>query len=207
MPNHIYNRLTVVEGNYDLDIVKSFNDVVPMPQELKDTTHGGVSMELEQCLGITKSFFGDRPTIKEVYSKNDKEEVDKLISNYLKYGYTTWYDWSVENWGTKWDMYERECDKNILTFQTAWRTPVEWYEEFAKTLPEGVIIKVEYASEDFGYHTGLIELSSEGVVEQEFAGRGYEAYDLAVELIGMQDEVKYIDGEWVWLDEIDEDEE
>ena len=73
MPNHIYNRLTIVEGDYDLDSIKSFNDVVPMPQELKDTTHGGVSMKLEQCLGITKSIFGDRLTINEVYSEYDKE--------------------------------------------------------------------------------------------------------------------------------------
>ena len=206
MPNHIYNRLTVVEGEYDLDDIKSFNDVVPMPQELKDTTHGGVSMQLERCLGITKSFFGDRPTINEVYSENDKEEVDKLISNYLKYGYTTWYEWSVENWGTKWDMYEIDCDKNVLTFQTAWRTPVEWYKEFAKTLPEGVVIKVEYASEDFGYHTGEFELSSEGVVEHEFAGGSFEAKTLAVLLQGLEDDVKLINNEWVWADEIEDEE-
>ena len=206
MPNHVYNRLTVVEGDYDLDDIKSFNDVIPMPQELKDTTHGGVSMQLEQCLGITKSFFGDRPTINEVYSENDKDEVDKLIKNYLKYGYTTWYEWSVENWGTKWDMYERDCDKNVLTFQTAWRTPVEWYKEFAKTLPKGVIIKVEYASEDFGYHTGLFELSSDGVVEHEFSGGSFEAKTLAVLLQGLEDDVKLINNEWVWVDEIEDEE-
>lgn len=206
MPNHIYNRLTVFEGEYDLDGIKSFNDVIPMPQELKDTTHGGVSMQLEQCLGITKSIFGDRPTIKEVYSENDKEEVDNLINNYLKYGYTTWYEWSVENWGTKWDMYERECSNKVLTFQTAWRTPVEWYKYFARTLPEGVVIKVEYASEDFGYHTGLFELSSEGVVEHEFSGGSFEAKTLAVLLQGLEDDVKLINGEWVWVDDIEDEE-
>ena len=206
MPNHIYNRLTVVEGDYDLDSIKSFNDVIPMPQGLKDTTHGGVSMKLEQCLGITKSFFGDRPTINEVYSENDKEEVDKLISNYLKYGYTTWYEWSVENWGTKWDMYERDCSNKVLTFQTAWRTPVYWYKELAKTLPEGVIIKVEYASEDFGYHTGLFELSNSGVVEHEFSGGSFEAKTLAVLLQGLEDDVKLINNEWVWVDDIEDEE-
>lgn len=206
MPNHIYNRLTVVEGDYDLNDIKSFNDVIPMPQELKEVTHGGVSMQLEQCLGITKSFFGDRPTINEVYSNNDKEDVDKLISNYLKYGYTTWYEWSVENWGTKWDMYERDCSNKVLTFQTAWRTPVEWYKEFAKTLPKDVIIKVEYASEDFGYHTGLFELSSDGVVEHEFAGGSFEAKTLAVLLQGLEDDVKLINNEWIWVDDIADEE-
>ena len=206
MPNHIYNRLTVIKGDYDLGDIKSFNDVIPMPHELKDTTHGGVSMQLEQCLGITKSFFGDRPTINEVYSENDKVEVDKLINNYLKHGYTTWYEWSVENWGTKWDMYERNCSNKVLAFQTAWRTPVEWYNELAKTLPEGVVIKVEYASEDFGYHTGLFELSSDGVVEHEFAGGSFEAKTLAVLLQGLEEDVKLINNEWVWVDDIEDGE-
>ena len=205
MPNHIYNRLTVVEGEYDLDDIKSFNDVVPMPQELKDTTHGGVSMQLEQCLGITKSFFGDRPTINEVYSENDKEEVDNLISNYLKYGYTTWYEWSVENWGTKWDMYERDCSNKVLTFQTAWRTPVEWYKEFAKTLPEGVVIKVEYASEDVGHHTGEFELTRSGAVQTEYSNGSFEANELAVELQGLEENFKLINGEWVWVDDIEDE--
>ena len=206
MPNHIYNRLTVVDGEYDLDGIKSFNDVIPMPQELKDTTHGGVSMQLEQCLGITKSFFGDRPTINEVYSENDKEEVDKLISNYLKYGYTTWYGWSTENWGTKWDMYERDCFNKVLTFQTAWRTPVEWYKELAKTLPEGVVIKVEYASEDVGSHTGEFELSRSGATQTEYSNGSFEANELAVELQGLEESFKLINGEWVWVDDIEEEE-
>lgn len=206
MPNHIYNRLTVIKGDYDLGSINTFNDVVPMPQELKDTSHGGVSMEVEQCLGITKSFFGDRPTIDEVYSKNDRYEVDKLINNFIKYGYTNWYGWSTENWGTKWDMYRRDCDNNVLTFRTAWRTPVEWYEEFAKTLSEDVTIKVEYASEDLGQHSGEFELTNSGAKQIEYSGGSFEAYELAVELQGMQDEVKYIDGEWVWIDELDDEE-
>lgn len=206
MPNHIYNRLTVVEGDYDLDSINSFNDAIPMPQELKDTTHGGASMEVEQCLGITKSFFGDRPTIDAVYSKNDKEEVDKLINNFIKYGHTTWYGWSTENWGTKWDMYGRDCDNNVLTFNTAWRTPVEWYKEFAKTLPKDVTIKVEYASEDVGEHTGEFTLTSSGAKQIEYSSGSFEAYELAVELQGLHNDLKFIGDEWVWIDELEDGE-
>ena len=206
MPNHIYNRLTVVEGDYDLGDIKSFNDVIPMPQELKDTSHSGASMQVEQCLGITKSFFGDRPTINEVYSENDKEEVDNLFNNYIKYGHTTWYGWSVENWGTKLDMYGRDCSNKVLTFQTAWRTPVEWYKEFAKTLPEGVVIKVEYASEDIGEHTGELTLTSSGAKQIEYSSGSFEAYELAVELQGLHNDLKFIGDEWVWVDDIEDEE-
>jgi hypothetical protein len=43
------------------------------------------------------------------------------------------YDWSVENWGTKWDMslidFNREDDNTIwISFETAWSPPIALYE-------------------------------------------------------------------------------
>jgi len=49
-----------------------------------------------------------------------------------KYGYSSWYDWSIANWGTKWDFslenVERE-DANTVTagFDSAWAPPIEAY--------------------------------------------------------------------------------
>ena len=38
-----------------------------------------------------------------------------------------WYDWNIENWGTKWDAVDTEIDKGEnhfhLVFQTAWSCP------------------------------------------------------------------------------------
>lgn len=35
-----------------------------------------------------------------------------------------WYEWSVENWGTKWNSCDSELvDDNILRFNTAWDRP------------------------------------------------------------------------------------
>lgn len=47
------------------------------------------------------------------------------------YGADNWYDWSVEHWGTKWDVYEKDIVttpwKNgngvTLVFDTAWAPP------------------------------------------------------------------------------------
>lgn len=196
MPNHITNKITILEGQYDLSKLTSFNNVVPMPQELKDTSHSGASMQVEQCLGITKTFFGDRSTINEVYSENDKEEVDNLINNYLKYGHITWYEWSVKKWGTKWDMYDAECEDNVLTFLTAWSAPDKFYQALADTLDDETVLHVEYADEDIGYNAGVFVLSKESVVHTKYDADSKDAWELAIKLKGLEDEVHLVNDKW-----------
>ena len=46
-----------------------------------------------------------------------------------KYGSDNWYDWSYENWGTKWNAYSIEVESQedttlFLDFCTAWSPPV-----------------------------------------------------------------------------------
>ena len=31
-----------------------------------------------------------------------------------------WYDWCLENWGTKWGCYELEIDDEVISFTSAW---------------------------------------------------------------------------------------
>jgi hypothetical protein len=49
------------------------------------------------------------------------------------FGKKNWFNWNIENWGTKWDAYEqdeksviRTEDTLTLTFQTAWSPPRLW---------------------------------------------------------------------------------
>ena len=59
---------------------------------------------------------------------NDKERKHGLL-NYLRpmpeKEKDNWYQWSVDNWGTKWDVTEfygstREDNKISFSFQSAW---------------------------------------------------------------------------------------
>ena len=81
-----------------------FNNVIPMPNELTDTVSG---------------------------SENAKPDWQKKQSEKLKakYGADNWYDWSNNNWGTKWNACDVnvEQNKNVLnyTFDTAWDAPRE----------------------------------------------------------------------------------
>jgi len=53
----------------------------------------------------------------------------------------TWYDWSVENWATKWDAcssavdYKSGKDFAFYQFDTAWSPPVTWFEKMVQFYP------------------------------------------------------------------------
>jgi hypothetical protein len=47
----------------------------------------------------------------------------QIISNIDTYGFKTWYQWSIPNWGTKWNAYDIEVSENTVSFDTAWNSP------------------------------------------------------------------------------------
>lgn len=86
-------------------------EFVPVPKELQIVA-GRVSDEVEQA------------------ALEDQEKV-----NFAKYGYKNWYDYCVNEWGTKWDIgaegYEVEIENGRLTlsFDSAWSPPLAAYEK------------------------------------------------------------------------------
>ena len=54
-------------------------------------------------------------------------------ANRAKYGYTNWYDWCVNEWGTKWDVGDEgsatlnEDGSLTASFDSAWAPPIEAY--------------------------------------------------------------------------------
>ena len=58
--------------------------------------------------------------------------------NKADYGYDNWYDYCVNEWGTKWDVgaegYEVEIEDGRLTmsFDSAWSPPIQAYEKLTE---------------------------------------------------------------------------
>ena len=115
--------------------------------------------------------------------KRDEWELGKTAwQNIQKYGAPTWYEWSITNWGTKWNAYGYEegtdysaCDE--LTFQTAWSAPHPILRKLSEMFPE-IVFKHQWADEDIGmncgercYHGGekIDEFIPEGIRATEFA--------------------------------------
>jgi hypothetical protein len=84
-------------------------EFIPCPQELIDTVSG---------------FVGEGQDLLEA----------KQRANVEKYGYTTWYEHNVNEWGTKWDVNADNVeieDANTVTagFDSAWAPPIRAYEQ------------------------------------------------------------------------------
>lgn len=115
MPNWCSNHITV-RGTDQAEIqrlAKAFAEggfchaVIPCPQDLTDTVSG---------------FMGDGDEQKALEAKT--------AANIEKYGYGNWYDFQVNEWGTKWDVEGDaiEHDEDGLgfsgTFESAWSPPM-----------------------------------------------------------------------------------
>ena len=67
-------------------------------------------------------------------------------------GFDNWYDWRVENWGTKWEVNEfygvdRHGDTISFGFSSAWSPPIPAYQSFIMNMSEqkqDVSIKAYY---------------------------------------------------------------
>ena len=146
MPNHCYNKVTISVGDADgqnlkvlVDTLKSeenqtdfdFNAILPMPPELENVDW------------------------------SEAEEMNDIIrARYKKqHGSDNWYDWRVNNWGTKWNSYscelvEQEDDYVVYTFDTAWGPPTGVIEALREQCPDFSISAFfdEPGMEEAGYY-------------------------------------------------------
>ncbi len=114
---------------------------------------------------------------------------EQCYENIQKYGHATWYDWSIANWGTKWNSYgydevltPKEFDGSTIYFQTAWSNPQPVIAALAEKYP-GLHFSHKWADEDFGYNVGEKEYTDG---EESFSnvpeGGSKEAIELAAEV-------------------------
>jgi hypothetical protein len=98
------------------------SEFIPVPQALVDTVAGYLS--------------GD-----------DQIKLDEQVANNQKtYGYNTWYDFCINEWGTKWDInggeITGESDTSLtIYFETAWSPPIEAYRKLDE---QGFTIEAMY---------------------------------------------------------------
>lgn len=202
MPNHIINRLEVISTPSKvkkvMEFIKGperiidFNKIIPMPESLLINIHSGVEMAVKNALQMKPHENGLIAALEIANRKNTKSPLVfndeewslfiQCLNNVKKYGYIYWYDWSVENWGTKWNAYDqkRESDNTII-FETAWCGVVGLIQSLSAKFPD-VKFYYEYSDEDTGNNCGLGYIK-DGVSEVKILKDGSkEAYELAFKL-------------------------
>ena len=122
------------------------NHIIPVPEELNETISGGYSDPEEQ-----------------------RQLEEQTARNIEKYGYGNWYDFCVNEWGTKWDVDLAgtvSIDADGLginaSFDSAWAPPIAVYEEM---LEQGYEVVAYY------YEPGMC-----------FVGKWDNGHDLCYEL-------------------------
>lgn len=124
------------------------------------------------------------------------------------YGLNNWYDWSVANWGTKWNAQHSSLNhKNTLWFDTAWSCPIPVLNKLAEICCiNDVRLEGEWADEDCGCNVGVFW--SDNCVDKNcdfyykpIDDETDEAYDIYVKLKGESDCMgKDGDGHWICYD-------
>lgn len=220
MPNHITNRIQLsgdaeqikslmqfIKGdNLECKVI-DFNTIEPMPKEL-DIKSDQWLMPIENEFSSRTQFKSHLDEMREVFFKNpDREEEDtenfiQGIRNYIKYGHATWYNWSINNWGTKWNAYSQELKEDgTIMFETAWSGVSGLISKLSSKFPM-VRINYAFADEDIGCNAGIGEFYNGTSTFKMLENESKEAYELAFEL--MPDNKEYynlVDGQYVYAEE------
>ncbi|MBR0510000.1 MAG: hypothetical protein IJJ85_07760 [Clostridia bacterium] len=113
--------------------------------------------------------------------------------NFLQYGAPTWYEWCIQNWGTKWGAcgYELGMDYGTnckaLWFETAWSPPVPVIEELARRFPE-LEFTHRWADEDIGHNCGMHEYAAGERTEEFYPDGQKDRIDFALDVWGYDPE-------------------
>lgn len=182
MPNHVQNRIEIIGTEEQVSRVLAFIKNEPDAIDFNSI--------IPQPVGINKTVSGHTPETKE-----------KEWMWMMRYGYKSWYEWCVKNWGTKWNAYNINQYDNIIEFQTAWSPPHPIVERLSILFPE-VEFNHKWADEDTGYNCGEYHYSDRELQIKDLPdGGSYEAYLLAFELRPfLKEYYEIVDGEYRYKD-------
>ena len=135
------------------------------------------------------------------------EVLESIGANELGNGDLLWYEWRLDNWGTKWEAYDQMLiEENVLQFDTAWSMPEPIYIALSNKFPE-IDFEVEWSDEDSSYNCGVGKYRNGEAKINEYEGGSKEAYEIYFKLhSGMEAYYKFNE-ETGTYDYIDEDEE
>ena len=181
MPNHVTNRLSL---SGDAEQIKN------LIATIKNDEIGFGSVDFNKIIPMPDHIFrGDLGT-------KEREQ----------YGKNNWYDWSYDNWGTKWNAYHalgqtsddvlpyksaedyQKAYGNILEFQTAWSNVHRVIEKLSEKFPD-IQISYAWADEDTGTNVGKTVYENGKELDIDIPpDQSKEAYEMAFEILGDEPE-------------------
>lgn len=187
-----------------------FNKVIPMPESLNITAGSITDKGLKAYKDFVSILLFDGankgidllniPEEKEAMFLKHRTDIDddewkagrQAFRNIQQYGFPTWYEWSINNWGTKWNAYDcieiedASEEQGELCFNTAWSAPHPILSKLALIYPD-VEMEHEWADEDFGHNLGRVKYKGDTILEEYIPETTKEAYEFALKVHGYED--------------------
>ncbi|MDA9239343.1 hypothetical protein N9P00_02500 [Flavobacteriaceae bacterium] len=165
MANIVYGNITV-ENKYkakleEISKVGLCRYYIPMPKVLEGTsapTTIVTEKEYEEQMEKNKTSKGDY--------KPKPLTFDMHTSLVSRTGYDNWYDWSVDNWGTKWGTKFESYEDGVYWFETAY-SPVRG--KIIEMLMKDIPTFTYHFIEEFGWGASY-EIKDGKVVSTETRG-------------------------------------
>ena len=199
MPNWVYNVLGAHDEQGRQFIFDNcindkknftFNKMIPMPQIL---TRGCSPVRICNNFDEFKEKYGG--DIDYTFEKDgmficvyDSVMSQKCAENLVKkYGGDNWYDWSLNNWGCKWDANsERVEDGDYeFRFETPWGEPEGFIKKFAleayKKCPKSTF--TWFWEEEQGFGQELFIESGKIIVTKNWDIPNFDEHDIRIQLI------------------------
>lgn len=166
MPNWCMNYINIRVKNSHASQLKKFlfgdtedtfslGNGVPMPKELEDSQEDSFTSFYRDYKEGSSGKYLSFPWVQELGIKTEKELLAHMVSTYgqervthyeqavAKCGHSSWYPWSIENWGVKWDVHEASVDMEQdddtllvkIGFDSAWSPPAEYFKKLVSEFP------------------------------------------------------------------------
>ena len=182
MPNWVYNNLTIATSSETGGTIKDVADLVEQVGRPYTVSHYDYKSKEVKKYTVEEPEFTFWNIVRpegEALEMYDESLTKPSASPY-------WYDWNIENWGTKWDASDVEFqshgpDHKQYTFRTAWAPPLEALKALSEQHPN-VHIELEWEEEQ-GFGGTFVFRGGEGVETEyydvpkshaDFVNRGRE---------------------------------
>lgn len=148
MPNNIKNQMLIVGTNEQIIELRNyirgdngemdFHKIYPMPTSILETSEKLNGISFNSSEKIKKGFRVSLLALKKDPGLLDLYLMGKALD---ETGYASWYDWSIEHWGTKWNAYSTEIlTHSTLKWETAWAPVDDLIKVLSEKFPEVILV-------------------------------------------------------------------
>ena len=145
MPNWCYSTLEITGPKNEIrriaDTDLDFEKIYPTPTDLHPYT--------DDTFGLTE------------FQKQ---------SNIAIHGHESWYEWRLQNWGTKWSAQINDIEKTDTVIRadmaTPWSLPIEILKRLGKQNPNTVIHVVD-CEEEAGFFVGSCKVQNGEIIQDD----------------------------------------